>query len=390
MSRIAHAAIFGLGFFASSLWACTVDYAIWIPRSPDADPLYRFVKGEKAGYIDQNGHVVIPPVLEHLGGNYAGEFHDGLVEIGHSDGVYVDRTGRKVIGGHFYRGWDFSEGLASAMPKNVEKWGYINTKGEFAISPRFETSPGGYVWPFQGGFAKIEVQGKIGYIDHSGEFAIAPRFLDGDSFHDGMARVIVQGPCVFTAIPEESPCANFGVLPKNEKYDSNLPSCTYSFIDRTGQIISHQTFDQARHFAEGLAPVQVGKAWGYIDEKAALVIQPRFDSASPFSDGLARVSEKGLYGYIDHTGHYLIAPRFTSADDFAEGRAVVGDQESGDWFIDHSGRQAIAGKFAVASSFFKGLAHVKLRSREQKEESIYEGTFAYIDRNGKRIFTYRR
>ena len=71
-----------------------------------------------------------------------------------------------------------------------------------------------------------------------------------------------------------------------------------------------------------------------------------------------------------------------------EGRAVVGDQESGDWYIDHSGRQAIAGKFAVASPFFKGLAHVKLRSREHK--SIYEGTFAYIDRNGKRVFTYRR
>jgi hypothetical protein len=234
------------------------------------------------------------------------------------------------------------------------------------------------------------VEERIGYINHSGEFTIAPKFLEGDSFHDGMARVIVEGPCVYASIPEESPCPNFGVLPKNAKYDSTLPSCRYTFIDQTGQIISHQTFDQARHFAEGLGSVQIGKAWGYIDKKSALVIQPRFDSAAPFSDGLARVSEKGLYGYIDHAGHYVIAPQFTSADDFAEGRAVVGDQESGDWYIDRSGRQAIAGKFAVASPFFKGLAHVKLRSRQHRDEPIYEGTFAYIDRSGKRVFTYRR
>jgi hypothetical protein len=304
--------------------------------------------------------------------------------------VHVDKTGKKIIGGGFHRGWDFSEGLAVAMPKNLEKWGYINTKGEFAISPRFDTSPGGYVSPFHDGLARIEVKGKIGYIDHSGEFTIAPQFLDGDSFHDGMARVILEGPCVFSAIPAENPCPNFGVLPKDVRYDSTLASCQYTFIDGTGQIISHQTYDQARHFAEGLASVQIGKAWGYIDKKGAVVISPQFESAAPFSDGLARVSDKGLYGYIDRTGHYVIAPRFTSADDFVEGRAVVGDQESGDWYIDHSGRQAIAGKFAVASPFFKGLAHVKLRSRTDKDESIYEGSFAYIDRNGRRVFTYRR
>jgi hypothetical protein len=214
MSSRVRAAIVWLCLFASSVWACSTDYSIWIPRSGDADPLYRFVKGGKAGYIDQNGHVVIPPVLEHLGGNYAGEFHDGLAEIGVSDGVYVDKTGKKIIGGGFHRGWDFSEGLAVAMPKNLEKWGYINTKGEFEISPRFDTSPGGYVWPFQAGFAKIEVKGRIGYINHSGEFTIAPQFLDGDSFYDGMARVIVEGPCVFSAIPEEAPVRISASFPK--------------------------------------------------------------------------------------------------------------------------------------------------------------------------------
>jgi hypothetical protein len=117
MSRREYAAIFGLWLFASSVWACSTDYTIWIPRSPDADPLYRFVKGEKAGYIDLTGRVVIPPLIDDVAGNAGGEFHDGLAEFGVGDSVYIDRKGKKVIGG-VYRGWDFSEGLAVAMTKN--------------------------------------------------------------------------------------------------------------------------------------------------------------------------------------------------------------------------------------------------------------------------------
>ena len=92
----------------SSSSGCEWDYLIWIPRSATADPLYRFTKGRKAGYIDQSGKVVIPPVIP-FSGNGEGEFHDGLLEIGVSDGIYVDASGKKVIDKGFYRGWDFSE-----------------------------------------------------------------------------------------------------------------------------------------------------------------------------------------------------------------------------------------------------------------------------------------
>jgi hypothetical protein len=53
----------------------------------------------------------------------------------------VDVTWKKAIDRRLYRGWDFSEGLAVAMEKDGGKWGYINTKGELAISPRFAWSP---------------------------------------------------------------------------------------------------------------------------------------------------------------------------------------------------------------------------------------------------------
>jgi WG containing repeat len=317
--------------------------------------------------------------LRFWGGNYDGEFHNGLLEIALSDGVYVDAKGRKVIDKGLYRGWDFSEGLAVAMPRDLQKWGYIDTTGEWAITPRYDTGPRDYVWPFEGGLAKVEVAGMMAYINHAGEFAIPPRFPEGDSFYDGMARVVVEGPCAY--LDSGSPCSNFAILPRGIKADSSLPSCKYAFIDQAGEIISDQRYDDAGHFSEGLAPVRIGKLWGYVDKAGLMVIPPQFEKASPFSDGLAVVSMNGRFGYVDGKGQSAISPQFAYAEDFSEGLAVVGSVDSGMWYIDHAGKQAIPGRFAVASHFFMGLAHVKLGSRRDR-------TYAYIDRSESRVFSY--
>lgn len=383
-------------FFLSASFAnsCDSDYPIWIPRNASADPFYRFIKqkaGKKhdeAGYIDQAGNVVIPPKLSYWGGNGKGEFHDGLLEIGVDDGIYVNEKGKKAIKTKLYRGWDFSEGLAVAMPREGSKWGYINTKGEFVIKPQFANSPVDYVWPFEDGFAMIEVNGKFGYINHSGKFVIPAQFLDGNSFHDGMARVIIEGPCAYSRMEEESPCGDFGILPRGAKYQEFLPSCKYTFVDKSGHTISDQRYDHVRFFSEGLAPVRVGKVWGFIDKKGALAIAPRFESATPFSSGLALVSENHLFGYINHLGAYVINPQFKYAESFSDGLAVVGDPDLSYWYIDQSGRQAISQKFIYASPFFKGLAHVKLQGSHALAE-VAGDVFAYIDRKGKKVFTYK-
>jgi len=379
---------------ASSLaLAVDWDYLIWIPRDPTADPLYRFIKDGRCGYIDQAGKVVMPPVLECFKDNGGAEFRDGLLEIGVSDGIYVNTKGQKVIDKGFYQGWDFSEGLAAAMPEYGGKWGYIDTKGEFAISPRFASSARSmtdYVWSFENGFAKIEVAGRFGYIDHTGNFVIPPRFLDADAFHDGMARVVVDGPCVYFRPLEIHPPEDFHLVPWDAVPERSMPPCKYTFTDQSGTLISGARYDYALAFAEGLAPVKVGKLWGFIDRKGAMIIAPKFESAESFSDGLALVSEKEPFGYIDRTGAYVIRPSLKHAESFADGRAVVGDIQSGYWYIDHAGKLVIPGKFALASPFFKGVAHVRFMSKTSSTEYIHTGKFAYIDTSGRRIFTYKR
>jgi hypothetical protein len=375
---------------ASSSSPCDWDYLIWIPRSADADPLFRFINADKVGYIDKTGKIVVPPVIPFTGGNDGGEFHAGLLETGIGDGVYLNTSAAKAIDKKLYRGWDFSEGLAVAREKEGGKWGYINTKGEFAISPRFGSSPKDYVWPFEGGFAKIEVAGRFGYIDHTGAFVVPPKFIDGDSFHEGMARVVVEGPCTHSEALEENPCLDLRVVPKGTNTQGALPACKYAFIDKSGSMISEQRYDYALPFAEGLAPVRIGKSWGYIDKAGATAIAPRFDSAASFSNGLGLVSENGLFGYVDHTGAYVIKPQFKRAETFAEGRAVAGDDQPGYWYIDRHGKQAFPSRFALASPFFKGLAHVKILSGLAGTENIHVGTFAYIDSTGRTVFEYKQ
>jgi hypothetical protein len=376
--------LLALLILGSAAPTCTWDYLVWIPRSPEADALYRFIRDGKAGYIDQKGVIVISPVIEWYGGNNGGEFRNGLLEVGASDGIYVDRSGNQVINKKFYRGWDFSEGLAVAMETEGGKWGFIDKTGNFVIPPQFASSTRDYVSSFEGGFAEIEVAGKFGYIDHTGKFAIPPTLLDGDSFHNGYARVVVEGPCV---IMESLPCSSPRTVPPGAVSESATPRCKYTFVDSTGRLISDLRFDSALPFSDGLAPVQMGKLWGYLDTSGQLVISPKFEKAEPFSNDLGLVRSNGLYGYIDRSGIFVIPAKFNRAENFADGLALIGDEETQYSYIDTSGKQAFPGRFIQASSYFKGLAHVKLQETSSGED-IREETFAYINTDGQRVFTY--
>lgn len=49
----------------------------------------------------------------------------------------------------------------------------------------------------------------------------------------------------------------------------------YGYIDRTGKVVIHPKFDEARDFSEGLARVEMNSKWGYIDKKGKFVWNPK-------------------------------------------------------------------------------------------------------------------
>ena len=361
-------------------------------RSKFADPLYRFIRDGKAGYIDGDGKIIIEPKLDLFSNKY-GEFHDGLLLTNSFDGRFTTTFGKVAFDKRYCVTYDFSEGLAGVSETWTGKWGYINTAGDSVITPRFE-----YASSFSDGLAAIELNDRWGYIDRTGRILIPPQFVFAGNFHEGMACVIVEGPCTQV---EHGPCGSSRVIPGNGLLSIQVPPCKYGFIDRSGSLITSNGYDFASEFSEGLAPVQLGAKWGYIDKKGQIVIEPKFDKANLFSEGFALVQQGRLAGFIDRTGSFVIPAQFEYAEDFSDGLAVVGfsiishKENKGHidrafWYINKQGKQAIPEAFDLASSFFKGLAHVrlKLHKKDENGESSEPGPFAYINTTGETVFTY--
>jgi hypothetical protein len=135
----------------------------------------------KFGYIDLNGHYLVPPNFEN-----GLAFRNGLaaVKTGGKWG-YVDFDGKMVITPQFSAGGFFGEDLA-AEPGEGGKFGYIDRQGKFAIPARFDEAR-----LFSEGFAAVRIADKWGYIDKSGAFFIAPQFADARAFGQGLAPVRV-------------------------------------------------------------------------------------------------------------------------------------------------------------------------------------------------------
>jgi hypothetical protein len=361
--------------------ACSWSYLIWGIRSESADPLFRFVQNGKAGYINSSGIVVIRPTIPD-GGNFFGEFHEGLLAVGEEHGFrYVNQSGETVLRTDAWSAFEFSEGLAQAgryagFPADkFPKWGFIDRSGHFVIAPEYFQ-----VESFSEGLARVAVNsevGSTGYIDHSGKFVIPPRLTYGSSFHEGRAAAIIGGPCRIT---NGGSCARPEFQTTQQQADYN---CRYSFIDKAGEAVSDVRFDDAGDFSEGLAPIRIGRQWGYADRTGQISIPPRFQSAEQFSEGLAAVTEGNRVGFIDHLGVFVIPPRFENAESFSDGLALVSRMiRPGVWtysFIDRKGNEAFPGEFSAATSFSHGLAHVRLNEA---------GGFAWINTSGVKIFTY--
>lgn len=167
------------------------------------------------------------------------------------------------------------------------------------------------------------------------------------------------------------------------------------YIDDTGKLVIPLRFDEAEHFAEGLAAVRVGDDWGYIDGAGKLVIRPQFFDADSFSDGIASVgvwferkqvidSKVGLSSYIDKTGRLITEKRFGVAFDFSEGVANVLTDDYKHAIIDKRGE--ILFFFHIYNPGFRnGLAMFKTNG------NMPDTRIGYIDKTGKIVIaaTYR-
>ena len=150
-------------------------------------------KGGRYFFIDKTGKEIFNTTFA-----WAGDFHEGLARVQQENGSntgFINKAGELVIQPRFHRPGDFSEGLSAVLMEN-RKLGFIDKQGELIITTKFPvlaSDNGIFSWNsfgiFSDGLFPVKIHEKWGYIDTKGEIRIPPRFDVADSFYQGLARV---------------------------------------------------------------------------------------------------------------------------------------------------------------------------------------------------------
>lgn len=311
-----------------------------------SDGLAVVYDGQKYGYMDKTGKVVIPA-------KFAGamDFSEGLASArtGSNSG-YIDKSGSFVIPETYFYGEKFSGGFAAVQINDKFQYGYISKTGQLLNAEAYHNPKA-----FSEGLAAVGLNGKFGYIDTSGKLVIPHQFEEAQSFSEGLALAKVGGK--------------------------------WGYIDKSGKFVIQPQYYEVTSFSDGLASVKLGEKFGYIDKTGKFVIPPQFDVAYPFSEGLAMVMNRqgdsqtaGKFGAIDKTGKMVIKPQFQFVESFSEGLAMVTIPNPNNLgfaygYIDKTGKYVVYPQFGFATSFKEDLALVSIGGKWRSDEMVGNGVF---------------
>ncbi len=122
-------------------------------------------EGEKSGFIDKTGKIVIEPAFDLVS-----EFSEGLCGVMVVDDMenerwgFIDKTGKVVVKPFYSFIRDgFKEGLAPV--KFNGRWGVIIKTGKLVVDYKFEE-----IGSFSEGLCMASTEDKTGFIDKTGKF----------------------------------------------------------------------------------------------------------------------------------------------------------------------------------------------------------------------------
>ncbi|PAE36654.1 WG repeat-containing protein [Bacillus sp. 7884-1] len=309
---------------------------------------------------------------------------------------------------------------------NGVKWGFINNRGQFVISPQYED-----LSEFQpNGLAVVWLKDHSGIIDQSGRFVVPPIYSSIYPFSDGLAivdeedkgyRIIDETGKILT--DKTYPFTYFGAFHEHRLVFQdfvNRKEFLYGYLDSNGEIVIPAQYNYAHDFHEGKAivglkdgtsaliglngerlrtypfermgPLSEGlislrktdqDKSGYVNEEGMVVIPPVYSSAMLFENGRAIVNTsenyKNQYGLIDQTGAFIIPPEYDDINLLGENRASVAKAIDPDY--PHAGSV-----FAIAETTTGKFLTDFIYDRV----SEYKGEYSSVTKDEKTFFINRK
>ncbi|MBI2632974.1 MAG: WG repeat-containing protein [Parcubacteria group bacterium] len=177
----------------------------------------------------------------------------------------------------------------------------------------------------------------------------------------------------------------------------------YFFVDKNGNRLNDEHYEQAMDFSEGFAAVRQNNKAFFIDTKGHVLNKEIYDIAGSFSEGRARVKRDSQWFFIDTKGVPLNEEKYDHVANFKEGlaRIVKNDKH---FYIKHDGSRLSEQEYDGAGSFSEGFAWVVQNAEwyyiDKKEIGVYgvscdfafdfSENYAVIFENGKGFFFIRR
>jgi hypothetical protein len=226
-------------------------------------------KGERYGYINRTGNEIISCQFEE-----AGPFAENRAAVKKNGWTgFIDSTGTMVIEPKYTCSVQhpfFVNGLAPVFGAD-EMTGFIHPSGAWKIEPKFSSAG-----KFVNGLAWAMIQEddpsaehgftiKGGYINTSGEFVISPQYDFGWDFYEGYATVWKRSE------------------DKTQKLWSVLDTTG-------NVVLENLTYRNVGTMSSGLIPIQNDKMeWGFMNLQGEEVIKPKYTGINHFKNGIARM-----------------------------------------------------------------------------------------------------
>ncbi|PJZ46744.1 WG repeat-containing protein [Leptospira brenneri] len=288
----------------------------------------RAKKNGKFGFIDTNDKTVF--IFQF---SFVSDFVDGYAV--YRDGEdrrdpkgYIDKKGNLLGDLYFEDAFLFRNG--SALVKQAGKFGIIDTKGKFIISPKYD-----YLSPLYEDWAIFKRDEHQGLVNNKG----IEKIFVHDEYE--IKNTYYEGAVTFQRYEKTGMMDyNFKVIiPPNYDYLSLFHeglvrfklNQKWGFLDQTGKVIIEPIYDSEYDFEEGYAVVEINNQYGIINKQGKYLLEPKFSSIQSFSNGMAVVKENGKKGFINTNAEWLVPPIFEDLNSYHDG--IISYSLNGKWGI---------------------------------------------------------
>jgi hypothetical protein len=309
----------------------------------------------KWGYINKKGIVVIPPSFKEKAdfqNGFAIIIEENIDQRGKPAKV-INTDGKIIYSFTYYSNYifqhKFTEGLLAVPDKKTNKYGFINTKGEWVIPPIYHE-----VLDFSEGLAAVWEDANIhvdewsgcgtavthsswGYINKKGKYVIESQFYDATSFESGYAiineREIInkEGKTIPISQINHRPTLirkagkTHSFLYKEDRWvpynDENFDECyieaedklknKYGFLNENGEWAIQPQYNGVHFFKNNLAGIKNNSdKWGFINCNNEIIIEPQFEFVGHFQEGFAAIKLNDKWGFINRKGEIIVPPKY--------------------------------------------------------------------------------